>query len=118
MKKKASDFRYNTGETKVPWAAVGENYNADDLMAVVEFLMQGSGEEYDAALKAVCEKVMDIYFDAYRCNLEFVEKTDTTYTQKCSVCNATVTEISTEESYTLIITVNGKEVYSKTVYYK
>ena len=27
-KKKASDFRYNTGETKVPWAAGGENDNA------------------------------------------------------------------------------------------
>ena len=57
MAKKDSDFRYNTGETKVPWAAVGENYNADDLMAVVEFLMQGSGAEYNAALAAVREKV-------------------------------------------------------------
>ncbi|MEA4824101.1 MAG: DegT/DnrJ/EryC1/StrS family aminotransferase [Clostridiaceae bacterium] len=56
-KKKASDFRYNTGETKVPWAAVGENYNAGDLMSVVEFLMQGSGDAYDAALSAVREKV-------------------------------------------------------------
>lgn len=58
MAKKASDFRYNTGETRVPWAAVGENYNAEDLMAVVEFLMQGKGEEYDAALAEVREKVM------------------------------------------------------------
>ena len=58
MAKKASDFRYNTGETRVPWAAVGENYNAEDLMAVVGFLMQGSGDEYDAALNAVREKVM------------------------------------------------------------
>lgn len=58
MAKKASDFRYNTGETRVPWAAVGENYNADDLMAVVEFLMQGSGEAYEAALGAVREKVL------------------------------------------------------------
>ena len=52
-KKKASDFRYNTGETKVPWAAVGENYNAEDLMAIVKFMMKGDGEEYDAAVKAV-----------------------------------------------------------------
>ena len=57
MAKKASDFRYNTGETKVPWAAVGENYNAEDLMAIVRFLMKGEGEEYDAAIKAVEEKV-------------------------------------------------------------
>ena len=56
-KKKASDFRYNTGETKVPWAAVGENYNAEDLMAIVKFMMKGDGEEYAAAVKAVEEAV-------------------------------------------------------------
>ena len=59
MAKKASDFRYNTGETKVPWAAVGENYNAEDLMAIVRFLMKGEGPEYDAAVKAVEEKLGD-----------------------------------------------------------
>lgn len=58
--RKATDFRYNTGETKVPWAAVGENYNAEDLMMIVEFLMQGKGSEYDAALKAVKEKVFEL----------------------------------------------------------
>ena len=57
MAKKASDFRYNTGETKVPWAAVGENYNAEDLMTIVRFMMKGEGEEYEAAVKAVEEKV-------------------------------------------------------------
>ncbi len=57
MAKKASDFRYNTGETKVPWAAVGENYNAEDLMAIVRFLMKGEGKEYEDAVKAVEEKV-------------------------------------------------------------
>lgn len=55
--KKASDFRYNTGETKVPWAAVGENYNAEDLMAVVRFLMKGQGAAYEAALKDVEKSV-------------------------------------------------------------
>ncbi len=57
-KKKASDFRYNTGETKVPWAAVGENYNAEDLMTIIRFMMKGKGEAYDEAIKAV-EK--DVY---------------------------------------------------------
>ncbi|HOJ10182.1 MAG TPA: DegT/DnrJ/EryC1/StrS family aminotransferase [Clostridiales bacterium] len=57
MGKKESDFRYNTGEARVPWAAVGENYNAEDLMAVIEFLMQGSGPEYEEAIKAVREQV-------------------------------------------------------------
>ena len=41
---KATDFRYNTGATKVPWAAVGENYNAADLMEIIRFLMQGEGK--------------------------------------------------------------------------
>ncbi len=57
MAKKASDFRYNTGETKVPWAAVGEDYNAADLMEVVKFLMQGNGEDYDALIAEIKEKI-------------------------------------------------------------
>ncbi len=57
MAKKNSDFRYNTGETRVPWAAVGENYNAADTMEVVKFLLQGEGAEYDAAIAKVSEAV-------------------------------------------------------------
>ena len=57
MEKKASDFRYNTGETKVPWAAVGENYNKEDLMAIIKFMMKGEGEAYDAALAAVEKEI-------------------------------------------------------------
>ena len=57
MAKQTSDFRYNTGETRVPWAAVGENYNVNDLMEVIRFLMQGEGEEYNKALEAVWEQV-------------------------------------------------------------
>ena len=53
MGKETSDFRYNTGDTKVPWAAVGENYNAADTYAFVKFLMQGKGTKYAAALKDV-----------------------------------------------------------------
>lgn len=53
----ASDFRYNTGAAQVPWAAVGENYNAADLMEIIRFLMQGEGEEYDQAIQNVCEQV-------------------------------------------------------------
>ena len=52
-----SDFRYNTGATKVPWAAVGENYNVHDLMEIIRFLMQGEGKEYDEALEAVWKQV-------------------------------------------------------------
>lgn len=53
----STDFRYNTGATKVPWAAVGENYNAADLMEIIKFLMQGEGKEYDQAINAVWEQV-------------------------------------------------------------
>ena len=54
---KATDFRYNTGATRVPWAAVGENYNVHDLMEIIKFLMQGNGPEYEAALEAVWQQV-------------------------------------------------------------
>jgi dTDP-4-amino-4,6-dideoxygalactose transaminase len=57
MGKKVSDFRYNTGATRVPWAAVGENYNVQDLMAVIKFLAQGEGAEYEEAIEAVEEQV-------------------------------------------------------------
>ena len=50
---KATDFRYNTGATRVPWAAVGENYNVHDLMEIIKFLMQGEGPEYEQAIEAV-----------------------------------------------------------------
>ena len=54
---KATDFRYNTGATRVPWAAVGENYNVSDLMEIIKFLMQGEGPEYEEAIKAVKAQV-------------------------------------------------------------
>ena len=57
MAKQTSDFRYNTGATKVPWAAVGENYNVQDLMEIIRFLMQGEGKEYEDALEAVWQQV-------------------------------------------------------------
>ena len=56
-KKNDSDFRYNTGETRVPWAAVGENYNALDTLEVIRFLMQGEGEDYEAAFQSVKETI-------------------------------------------------------------
>ena len=53
MSGESSDFRYNTGDTKVPWAAVGENYSAADAFEIVKFLLQGRGSKYRAALKDV-----------------------------------------------------------------
>ncbi len=57
MGKQTTDFRYNTGAGRVPWAAVGENYNARDLMEIIKFLMQGEGAEYENALEAVWQQV-------------------------------------------------------------
>ena len=37
---KASDFRYNSGEAKLPWAAVGENINPQDVAEIVRFLIR------------------------------------------------------------------------------
>ena len=56
MGKHTTDFRYNTGATRVPWAAVGEDYNVEDLMEIIKFLMQGEGSEYDEALQGVFEE--------------------------------------------------------------
>ncbi len=53
----ASSFRYNTGASRVPWAAVGENYNVNDLMEIIRFLMQGEGKAYEEAINAVWEQV-------------------------------------------------------------
>ncbi len=37
--KRRSDFRYDTGEARVPWATVGEKVNVDDLEEVIKFLI-------------------------------------------------------------------------------
>jgi perosamine synthetase len=51
--KPVSDFRYATGDAKVPWAAIGEHLRDEDLMRIVEFLARpkpGNKEEYDRRL--------------------------------------------------------------------
>ncbi len=56
----ASDFRYDTGESKVPWAAVGENYNVDDVMEIIRFLIKGDGAEYESKFDQIRENVKDL----------------------------------------------------------
>ncbi len=41
----AGDFRYDTGETAVPWPAIGEAYSGDDVAALVRFLLQPGGDD-------------------------------------------------------------------------
>ncbi len=58
--KQTTDFRYNTGATKVPWPAVGENYNVSDAVEVVKFLMRGKGAEYDAIIEKIRENIVEL----------------------------------------------------------
>jgi len=53
---KKSDFRYETGDSRVPWAAVGESVNVNDIEAFIKFLVQ-PGEDY-AAYQKQLSKVM------------------------------------------------------------
>jgi perosamine synthetase len=62
-KKSKSDFRYSTGDAKVPWDAVAESYTAEDASRIIRFLMQGEGAEYDSLTKEIetrLEKLADI----------------------------------------------------------
>jgi len=56
----ASDFRYDTGEARVPWAAVGENVSDDDVLALVKFLIQpakGKRRRYDAQVRRLARNL-------------------------------------------------------------
>ena len=50
----ARDFRYATGETRVPWHAVGEPYRADDVAELVKFLLL-PGDDAEAYRKAIAQ---------------------------------------------------------------
>jgi len=39
QEKEKSDFRYDTGEAKVPWAAIGETMNIGDISSIIRFLI-------------------------------------------------------------------------------
>lgn len=58
--KQTTDFRYNTGATKVPWPAVGENYNVNDTIEIIKFLMRGEGEQYNAIINKIKEQVTEL----------------------------------------------------------
>lgn len=58
-KRAKSDFRYSTGEAKVPWAAIGENINIDDISEIIKFLIPAGEAEkdYDEQLLKVEEEI-------------------------------------------------------------
>jgi len=63
-KKKASaDFRYDTGEAKIPWAAVGEPVSEQDITEFIKFLLPpatGKQKAHSAQLKKVADEVMQL----------------------------------------------------------
>ena len=59
-KEEVSDFRYDTGQARVPWDAVGEHVRAADILALIEFLLrpaQGRAKAYDARLKRLAAEL-------------------------------------------------------------
>ena len=54
-----SDFRYDTGAAKVPWAAIGENLNTDDIESMIRFIIPPGKDHssYDQQLSKVKEEV-------------------------------------------------------------
>jgi perosamine synthetase len=55
QEKAKSDFRYDTGEAKVPWAAVGETINIEDISSIIKCLIP-EGED-DLAYQQQFSKV-------------------------------------------------------------
>ena len=45
QEKAKSDFRYSTGEAKVPWAAIGETINIEDISSIIKFLIPAGDDD-------------------------------------------------------------------------
>ncbi len=59
-RKGSADFRYDSGEARIPWAAVGEPVRERDTLEVLRFLLPpaaGKRKEYTAQFERVAEEV-------------------------------------------------------------
>ena len=59
-KRGSSDFRYDTGHARVPWAAVGEPVREDDILEILKFLIppaEGRATAYARQFKRVAEDI-------------------------------------------------------------
>ena len=59
-KRQPTDFRYDTGEARVPWAAVGEPINDGDIAKLIEFLLPprpGKEKDHRAQLAVVRQEL-------------------------------------------------------------
>jgi len=60
-KKQTSDFRYETGDTRIPWEAVGEKVSTEDVSAIVEFFLpqgDGAAQTYRSKLRRAKEAIV------------------------------------------------------------
>lgn len=60
QKKRSADFRYNTGEAAIPWAAVGEPVMEQDVLEFINFLLppaNGKSKAYAAQFRRVAKEV-------------------------------------------------------------
>jgi dTDP-4-amino-4,6-dideoxygalactose transaminase len=58
--KKVSDFRYDSGEAKISWAAVGEIIRQDEIMGMIQLLLApaaGHEADYQAQVAAVRKEI-------------------------------------------------------------
>ncbi len=61
--KAKSDFRYDTGAAKVPWAAIGENLNIEDIESIIRFIIP-SGQDlssYEQQISIVKKEVKKLF---------------------------------------------------------
>jgi len=59
-KKGGADFRYDTGEARVPWAAVGESVSPEDVAELIRFLLPPAGgkeKAYDARFRRLAAEL-------------------------------------------------------------
>lgn len=66
-KKASSDFRYDTGAARIPWSAVGEPVNEQDVLELIKFLLPssaGKNKAYSEQFKRVANEVKKLHSSA------------------------------------------------------
>lgn len=62
-KEAVSDFRYDTGAARVPWAAVGENVQEQEIISILKFLVRpapGKEKQYQGRFAKLEKAVKDL----------------------------------------------------------
>ena len=57
---KKSDFRYDTGKARVPWAAVGESMNINDITELIKFLIPGDDPSYSKQMQIITSALEEL----------------------------------------------------------